>query len=106
MFDIASVTDYFGVRPDQVVDWKALVGDSSDNIPGVKGVGAKTAAKLLNEYETLDEIYANIESIKGAMGKKSGRVGKEDAYLSQKLARIVTDAPITLELGGLRRSRL
>lgn len=97
IFDITSVTDYFEVRPDQVVDWKALVGDSSDNIPGVKGVGAKTAAKLLNEYGTLDEIYANIEAIKGAMGKKVA-AGKDNAYLSQKLARIVTDAPIMLDL--------
>ena len=99
VFDVAGVTNYFNVRPNQVVDWKALVGDSSDNIPGVKGVGAKTAAKLLNEYGTLDEIYANVESIKGAMGKKIAE-GKEDAYLSQKLARIVTDAPITLELAA------
>ena len=97
VFDVADVTAYFGVRPDQVVDWKALVGDSSDNIPGVKGVGAKTAAKLLNEYGTLDDIYANVESIKGAMGKKIAE-GKDSAYLSQKLARIVTDAPIMLDL--------
>ncbi|VAW31042.1 DNA polymerase I [hydrothermal vent metagenome] len=97
VFDETAVINYFNVRPDQVVDWKALVGDSSDNIPGVRGVGAKTAAKLLNQYETLDEIYANVESIKGAMGKKVA-AGKESAYLSQKLARIVTDAPITLDL--------
>jgi DNA polymerase-1 len=97
VFDETAVTNYFNVRPDQVVDWKALVGDSSDNIPGVRGVGAKTAAKLLNQYGTLDEIYANVESIKGAMGKKVAE-GKESAYLSQKLARIVTDAPITLDL--------
>jgi DNA polymerase-1 len=99
VFDVQGVIDYFEVRPDQVVDYKALVGDSSDNIPGVKGVGKKTAAKLLNQYETLDEIYANVDSIKGAMGKKIAE-GKESAYLSQKLARIVTDAPIQLDLGA------
>ncbi|MCP4421799.1 MAG: DNA polymerase I [Chloroflexi bacterium] len=97
VYDKTAVINYFHVRPDQVVDWKALVGDSSDNIPGVRGVGAKTAAKLLNQYETLDEIYANVDSIKGAMGKKVA-AGKENAYLSQKLARIVTDAPIMLDL--------
>ncbi len=99
LFNEQGVIDYFGVRPDQVVDYKALVGDSSDNIPGVRGVGAKTAAKLLNEYDTLDHIYDNVETIKGAMGKKIAE-GKESAYLSQKLARIVTDAPITLDLAA------
>jgi len=97
VFDIVGVVDYFGVQPDQVVDWKALVGDTSDNIPGVKGIGQKTASKLLNEYGTLDNIYANIENIKGTMRKKLEE-DKENAYLSQKLARIVTDAPISLEL--------
>ena len=97
VFDVAGVVGYFDVQPDQVVDYKALVGDTSDNIPGVKGIGAKTAAKLLNEYGTLDAIYENIAAIKGAMGKKLAE-GKESAYLSQKLARIVTDAPITLDL--------
>ena len=97
VFDEQGVIDSFGVRPDQVVDYKALVGDTSDNIPGVRGVGAKTAAKLLGQYGTLDEIYANVDAIKGAMGKKIAE-GKESAYLSQELARIVTDAPITLDL--------
>ena len=97
LYDDAAVIAKFGVRPDQIVDWKALVGDSSDNIPGVKGVGAKTATKLLNSYETLDGVYAHIDAIKGAMGKKIA-AGKEDAYLSYKLAKIVTDAPITLDL--------
>ncbi|MCB9006080.1 MAG: DNA polymerase I [Ardenticatenaceae bacterium] len=97
IFDEQGVIGAFGVRPDQVVDYKALVGDTSDNIPGVKGVGAKTAAKLLNQYETLDAIYENVASIKGAMGKKIAE-GKESAYLSQKLAQIVTDAPIQLDL--------
>ncbi len=97
VFDSASVVDYFGVRPDQVVDWKALVGDSSDNIPGVRGVGQKTATRLLQQYGTLDAIYENVDSVKGAMGKKLVE-GKESAYLSYQLAKIVTDAPITLDL--------
>ncbi len=97
VFDETAVFNYFGVRPDQVVDWKALVGDSSDNIPGVRGIGKKTATRLLTEYATLDNLYANAENVKGAMGKKL-IAGKESAYLSQKLARIVTDAPITLDI--------
>lgn len=97
VFDKTAVFNYFGVRPDQVVDWKALVGDTSDNIPGVKGIGAKTATKLISDYETLDGIYAHVDSIKGATGKKLAE-GKDNAYLSYKLAKIITDAPITLNL--------
>ncbi|MCP4361911.1 MAG: DNA polymerase I [Chloroflexi bacterium] len=99
LYDAAKVEAYFGVRPNQVVDWKAMVGDSSDNIPGVKGVGQKTATKLLLEYGTLDGVYENIEAIKGALKKKL-EAGRENAYLSQKLARIVTDAPIALDLAA------
>lgn len=91
------VVEKMGVKPDQVVDYKALVGDKSDNIPGVAGVGDKTATKLLAEYGSLDGIYANIDQIKGAMGRKLAE-GKEDAYLSYKLAQIVTDAPVELEI--------
>jgi len=97
IYDPPAVVESMGVRPDQVVDYKALVGDKSDNIPGVIGVGAKTAVKLLGEYKTLDEIYANNDNIPGAMGKKIA-AGKDNAYLSYKLARIVTDAPIQLNL--------
>ncbi|MCP5094184.1 MAG: DNA polymerase I, partial [Chloroflexi bacterium] len=97
VFNIDGVVGYFGVQPNQVVDWKALVGDSSDNIPGVRGVGRKTATKLLVQYGTLDNIYANTENIKGAMRKKV-EDGKESAYLSQKLAQIVVDAPIQLDI--------
>ncbi len=97
VYDPDGVVAKMGVRPDQIVDYKALVGDSSDNIPGVRGIGAKTAVKLLAQYDTLDNIYANQENIKGAMGKKLAE-GKDSAYLSQKLARIITDAPIQLDL--------
>jgi DNA polymerase-1 len=96
-YDEKKVIEKMGVRPDQVVDYKALVGDKSDNIPGVMGVGEKTATKLLAEYGSLDGIYANIEQIKGAIGRKLDD-GKDDAYLSYKLAQIVTDAPIELEI--------
>lgn len=97
LYDETAVLQKLGVRPDQVVDYKALVGDTSDNIPGVRGVGEKTAVKLLNEYGSLDAIYANLPAIKGALGQKLAD-GRESAYLSQKLARIITDAPITLKL--------
>ncbi|MEO1958998.1 MAG: DNA polymerase I [Nautiliaceae bacterium] len=80
----------FGVYPQNFVDFQALVGDSSDNVPGVKGIGVKTAAKLINEYKTLENIYSNIDKIKGALQKKLIE-GKESAFLSRELVRLKTD---------------
>ncbi len=96
-YDVDAVVAKFDVPPPRIVDYKALVGDTSDNIPGVKGIGDKTARKLLQTYETLDGIYAHLDEIKGALGQKLAE-GKENAYLSYKLATIVTDAPIELDL--------
>lgn len=91
-FKIEEVKAKLDIYPHQVVDYKALCGDSSDNIPGVKGIGAKTAAKLLAEYGDLDSIYADIDNIKGATQKKLIE-GKESAYHSRYMAKIVTDIP-------------
>ncbi len=91
------VFDEYEMRPDQIIDWKALEGDSSDNIPGVRGVGRKTAVKLLSQYDTLDNIYAHLEEIPARFRNKL-EAGKEMAYLSKKLATIVTDVPIELDL--------
>lgn len=91
------VIEYIGVRPDQIVDFKALVGDKSDNIPGVRGVGEKTATKLLAEFDTLENIYAHLDEIPTSVRKKLEN-GREDALMSQELARIVTDLDITLDL--------
>jgi len=95
------VEEYLGVRPDQVVDYKALVGDTSDNIPGVSGVGDKTATALLKEYETLDGIYEHLDEIRGAVRNKLEK-GRENAYLSQKLALIVQDLQISVDLEKAR----
>ncbi len=97
VYDAAGVMEYLGVRPDQVVDYKALVGDVSDNIPGVKGIGEKTAVKLLAEYDTLANIYEHLDEIKGALHQKL-EDGRASAELSYKLAQIITDAPITVDL--------
>ncbi len=86
-----------GVRPDQIVDYKALVGDASDNIPGVRGVGEKSAVELLKNYDNLDNIFAHLDEIKGRPRKPLSE-GKESAYLSQDLARIRTDLPVLLDL--------
>lgn len=93
-----------GVLPGEVVDYKALVGDASDNIPGVRGVGDKTAVTLIKQFGTLDNIYANLENIPGRAGKALAE-GRESAYLSQELARIVTDLPIRLDLEQARPDR-
>ncbi len=86
-----------GVRPDQVVDYKAIVGDKSDNIPGVPGVGEKTAISLLEKFGTLDEIYKNIDQIERRWQTKL-ESGKESAMMSRDLARIKTDLQIKLDL--------
>jgi DNA polymerase-1 len=77
----------------QVIDILGLMGDAVDNIPGIKGVGEKTAAKLLNEFQTLENVIANAEGIKGALGEKV-RAGKEAAIMSKKLATIITTVPV------------
>ena len=82
----------WGVKPEQLLDLLALYGDTADNIPGVHGIGVKTAAKLLGEYGDLDGIYAHLEQIKGANQKKLAE-GKEDAYFSQKLVRLCSEVP-------------
>jgi len=88
----------YGIKVDQFLDFKSLAGDSSDNMPGVPGIGQKTAIKLLQEYKTLDSIYENIDSIKPTIAKKL-MDGKKSAYLTKELARIWTEAPINLDWG-------
>lgn len=83
-----------GFTPSQIIDLKSLMGDSSDNIPGVAGIGEGTATKLLSQYGTLDNVYAHIDETKGALNKKLTE-GKESAYLSYKLATIDRDCPTT-----------
>lgn len=95
------VVEFLGVRPEQVVDYKAMVGDKSDNIPGVDGVGEKTAVSLMQTYPTLDEIYAHLEDLAPRVRTKM-EAGRESAYLSQDLARIRTDVAITLDLQKAR----
>jgi DNA polymerase-1 len=98
------VLQYLGVRPDQVVDYKALVGDKSDNIPGVNGIGEKTAVTLLQSYGTLDSLYAHLDEVSEGVRKKL-EAGRLNAYLSRKLATIVTDLEIPLDLEMARTER-
>lgn len=98
---VADVIKTLGVRPDQVVDYKALVGDKSDNIPGVRGIGEKTAAKLLETYGNLDAIYAHLDEIGGSAANKL-KAEREQAYLSRKLAAIVTNLDVGIDLDQAR----
>jgi DNA polymerase-1 len=94
-----------GIRVDQFLDLKALKGDSSDNIPGVPGIGEKGALELLKQHETLDGVYENLALIKETTRKKL-EAGKDLAYLSKELARIWTDAPLKLNLSELDGSKV
>ena len=93
--DVPAVEAKYGISKKQFLDLKALKGDSSDNIPGVPGVGEKTAANLLSQYESLDGIYEHIDEIKGSVHDKLV-AGKESAYMSYKLAKIDFSAPVSL----------
>ncbi len=98
LYDRAAFTDEYGFEPSRMVDLKALMGDSSDNIPGVAGVGPKTASELLHKYGSLDGVYANLDDpdIRPKLREKL-EAGKESAYLSYDLATIRTNAPIDFE---------
>ncbi len=87
----------YGLDPNQVIELKSLMGDSADNIPGIKGVGEKTAMKLLNDYQTLDGIYQHVDELKGKLKEKIVE-GQEIAYLSKTLATIITNVDIDIEL--------
>ena len=99
-FDIPAFEKRYGIRIGQFLDLKSLKGDSSDNIPGVPGVGEKTAVKLLQQFETLDGVYDNLWQIKDSLRRKL-ETGKESAYMSRELARLFTDAPVKLDLAAM-----
>ncbi|MBM4456973.1 MAG: DNA polymerase I [Chloroflexi bacterium] len=102
IYDPAAVQERYGLRPNQLLDYKALVGDKSDNIPGVRGVGEKGASTLLQKFETLDAVYDRLAEVTPERTRKALAEGQADADLSRKLGRIVTDAPIQLDLAACR----
>ena len=99
-FDIPAFEKRYGIRIGQFLDLKSLKGDSSDNIPGVPGVGEKTAVKLLQQFETLDGVYDNLWQIKDSLRRKL-EAGKKSAYMSRELAQLFTDAPVKLDLEAM-----
>lgn len=95
-FDVSYFETKYGIKVDQFLDLKSLKGDSSDNLPGVPGIGEKTATQLLKDYQTLDNIYEHIDDIKPAVAKKL-IAGKELGYITKQVGRIWVDAPVTLD---------
>ena len=97
IYNEQTLLDKYGLKPDQFRDFLGLIGDSSDNIPGIKGVGEKTALKLLHQYGTIEGLQEHQDEIKGKMGEKI-RAGMEDALMSKKVATILRDIPIDVDL--------
>jgi len=104
VYDEARVLERYGLRPDQMLDYKALKGDTSDNIPGVPGVGEKTAVSLLQQFGSLDALYEHLDEVKGKLRERLAE-HRESAFLSRRVGRIVTDLPVTLELESARTGR-
>jgi DNA polymerase-1 len=105
LYSPTSFTAKYQIRVDQFLDLKSLKGDSSDNIPGVPGIGEKGAIELLTAYKTLDGVYENLALVKDSLRKKL-EAGKDSAYMSKELARIWTDAPIELDLKEVDGSKV
>lgn len=102
IIDVAAIEEKFGVKPEQMLDLLSLMGDSSDNIPGVRGVGQKTAAGLLAEYGSLEGVYEHLDDLGGKAVAKKLAEGREEAVLSRELIRLRMDVPLEVGLGDLR----
>ena len=100
-YDYKTFVDDYKIEPIKIIDLKALMGDSSDNIPGVKGIGEKTALKLLQEYKSLENLYDNVESITGKTKEKLIN-DKENAFMSKNIATIYRDVPLNIDLEDLK----
>ncbi len=105
LYDEAAVSQKYGVKPEQIADFKALVGDTSDNIPGVPSIGPVTAVKLLNQFGTIDQIYAQIDEVTPAKLQALLRENEAVAQRSKTLTTIVTQIPVTLNLDDCQVSR-
>jgi DNA polymerase-1 len=98
IYDEEKIAERYGLRPDKLIDFKALVGDTSDNIPGVRGVGAKTAARLLQQFGSLQAIYDHLDEVPSASVRKKLEAGRNDAFLSRDLVTIRRNLALQLDL--------
>jgi DNA polymerase-1 len=94
VYDEAKVIENYGVQPRQIIDYKAMIGDTSDNVPGVKGIGEKTAQSLLQQFGSLDAIYARLDDIPQKRARTALEAGRDSAFLSKQLVTIKTDLPL------------
>jgi DNA polymerase-1 len=106
VYDAARVRGRFGVGPEKLRDWKALVGDASDEIPGVRGIGRKSATELLQRFGSLEALYRRIDSVESARFRNLLLAGRDQALLSQRLVTLRDDAPVALDLDACRLDRL
>lgn len=102
IYDMNAMLNEYGITPVQFIDLKGLMGDSSDNIPGVPGVGKKTGLKLLKEFGSMENIYEHIEDVRGKKTRESLIENRQQAFMSRKLAEIVTNVPIALNLDEMK----
>ena len=102
MYDVAKIDERFGLRPDQMVDYKALKGDPTDNIPGVPGVGEKTAAKLIRDFGDLDALFARLDEVTPEKLREKLREHVDQIHMGRELSRIVRDLPIEIDLEAAR----
>jgi DNA polymerase-1 len=102
MYDVAKIDERFGLRPDQMVDYKALKGDPTDNIPGVPGVGEKTASKLIGQFGDLDTLYARLDDVTPEKLREKLREHRDQVFQGRELSRIVRDLPVALDLDAAR----
>jgi DNA polymerase-1 len=102
IYDEEGIHKRYGLEPEQLIDYKALVGDTSDNVPGVRGVGDKTATKLLQEYGSVESIYEHLDEIRSSRFRGALEEGRDIAFLSKHLVTITADVPVTLDLAQTR----
>ena len=100
-YTVASIQEDMGIRPDQIVDLKGLMGDSSDNYPGVTRIGEKTGLKLLHQFGSIENLYANLDDLKPSKMKENLINDRDNAFMSKDLAKILTDAPIDISVDDI-----
>jgi DNA polymerase-1 len=106
VYDEKRIRDRYGLEPSQLIDYKALVGDTSDNVPGVRGVGDKTATKLLKEYGSVEAIYEHLDAVSSTRFRNALEKGRDEAFLSKHLVTIVHDVPVSLDLEACKVQKL
>jgi DNA polymerase-1 len=102
IYDEAAVQQRYGLEPKQLIDFKALAGDSSDNVPGVRGIGVKTATKLLQAYGSVEAIYEHLDEVSSTRFRNALEKGRDDAFLSKHLVTITSEVPVDLDLEACR----